>query len=72
MVFFKLGFPCVATDVVNAMMKGVESGELHSRFVQRISPVSRTGHATLEGLDETARKVLPEYFCGDQLGIKVL
>lgn len=46
-------------------------GSIRSKFVHRLTPVTRTGKATLEGLREVAAEVLKPHFHSGQEGIKV-
>jgi len=46
-------------------------GSIRSKFVHRLTPITRTGKATLEGLREVAAEVLKPHFHSGQEGIKV-
>lgn len=42
-----------------------------SKWTHRLTPVTRTGKATLEGLEEVAKEVIGPYFHEGQEGVKV-
>lgn len=45
--------------------------KVQSKWTHRLTPVTRTGKATLEGLEEVAKEVLRPYFHERQEGVKV-
>ncbi|CCX33795.1 tRNA acetyltransferase [Pyronema domesticum] len=71
--FFKLKFPLVPTDIVTALCETASSasaGSIRSKYAHRLTPVTKTGKATLEGLKEVAKDVLAPYFHSGQEGVK--
>lgn len=55
------------TEMVHALLED----KVQSRWTHRLTPVTRTGKATLEGLEEVAKEVLKPYFHEGQEGVKV-
>lgn len=45
--------------------------KVQSKWTHRLTPVTRTGKATLEGLEEVAKEVLGPHFHEGQEGVKV-
>ncbi|KAI5855267.1 hypothetical protein BZA05DRAFT_391059 [Tricharina praecox] len=71
--FFRLKPPLEATGMVRALCESASNpvgGSIRSKFVHRLTPVTRTGKATLEGLREVAAEVLKPHFHSGQEGIK--
>lgn len=73
--FFRLKSPCVATAMVKELCESLQrpgpgARPLRSRYVHRLTPVDRTGKATLDGLKEIAKEVLGPHFHNGQTGIK--
>jgi hypothetical protein len=72
--FFRLKPPLEATDIVRTLCESAqkpEGGTIRSKFIHRLTPVTRTGKATLEGVKEVAMTVLAPHFHSGQEGIKV-
>ena len=71
--FFRVKEPMAATEIVTALCKSARCREksIRSKHVHRLTPVARTGRATLEGLSEVAKKVLAPHFHSGQIGLKV-
>jgi len=72
--FFRLKPPLEATAIVRALCESAmnpASGSIRSKFVHRLTPITRTGKATLEGLRDVATEVLKSHFHSGQEGIKV-
>lgn len=67
MVFFRIKKPCVPTEMVHALLEG----KVQSKWIHRLTPVTRTGKATVEGIEEVAKAVLGPHFHGGQDGVKV-
>ncbi|PUU74053.1 hypothetical protein B9Z19DRAFT_1093761 [Tuber borchii] len=61
-IFFRLNPPCEPTAMVNALCAGTLENRLKSRYVHRLTPVTRIGKANAEGLEAVAKEVLPSYF----------
>ncbi|PWW72140.1 hypothetical protein C7212DRAFT_302648 [Tuber magnatum] len=61
-VFFCLKPPCEPTAMVNALCAGTVEDRLKSRYVHRLTPVTRIGKANAEGLEAVAKEVLPPHF----------
>lgn len=53
------------------MVHTILEDKAQSKWTQRLTPVTRTGKATLEGLEEVAKEVLKPYFHEGQEGVKV-
>ncbi|KAF8541947.1 hypothetical protein BDD12DRAFT_455659 [Trichophaea hybrida] len=71
--FFRLKPPLVPTDMVRALCESAQqpgAGSIRSKFVHRLTPITKTGKATLEGLKELAKSVLEPHFHRGQIGIK--
>ncbi|KAI5806258.1 hypothetical protein EDC01DRAFT_141447 [Geopyxis carbonaria] len=70
--FFRLKPPCDPVEMVAALCEAsTKPGMPKVNVIQRLTPVSRTGRATLEGLEELAKTVLEPYFHREgQEGIK--
>ncbi|KAF8250144.1 hypothetical protein K440DRAFT_173669 [Wilcoxina mikolae CBS 423.85] len=71
--FFRLKPPLVPTDMVRALCESAQqpgAGSIRSKFVHRLTPITKTGKATLEGLKELAKSVLEPHFHRGQTGIK--
>lgn len=73
MIFFKVKPPCNPVQLVDAICEHAYSkpDEIRYQRVQRLSPVTLTGKATLDALIETANTVLAPHFHQGQKGIKV-
>jgi hypothetical protein len=50
----------VPTEMVHALLSGKVQSQ--SMWTHRLTPISRTGKATPEGLEEVAREVLKPHF----------
>ncbi|CUS09671.1 unnamed protein product [Tuber aestivum] len=61
-VFFRLKPPCEPTAMVGALCAGTVENRLKSRYVHRLTPVTRIGRANAEGLEAVAKEVLPPHF----------
>ncbi|KAI5842508.1 hypothetical protein DFP73DRAFT_479854, partial [Morchella snyderi] len=59
-VFFRTKEPCVPTEIVHALLSGKVQSQ--SMWTHRLTPISRTGKATPEVLEEIAREVLKPHF----------
>jgi len=70
-IFFRLNPPCEPTAMVNALCAGTVENRLKSRYVHRLTPVTRIGKANAEGLEAVAKEVLPSYFHQGEECIKV-
>lgn len=57
--------------MVNALCAGTVENRLKSRYVHRLTPVTRIGKANAEGLEAVAKEVLPSYFHQGEECIKV-
>lgn len=55
------------TEMVHALLED----KAQSIWTHRLTPVTRTGKATLEGLEEVAKEVLKPHFHEGQEGVKV-
>lgn len=53
------------------MVHTILEDKTQSKWTHRLTPVTRTGKATLEGLEEVAKEVLKPYFHEGQEGVKV-
>ncbi|RPA99206.1 hypothetical protein L873DRAFT_1768080 [Choiromyces venosus 120613-1] len=69
-VFFRLRPPCEPTAMVNALCAGTVEKRLKSRYVHRLTPVTRIGKANAEGLEAVAKEVLPPHFYQGEESIK--
>lgn len=62
-VFFRTRKPVEPVEFVNRICKDAkDNGVSKTRFTQRLTPISRTETATLEGLKRLAKEVLKEHF----------
>ena len=64
----------VPTEMVEALCESAMKsgpGSIRSKYVHRLTPITRTGKATLEGIREVAKEVLAPHFHSGQKGIKV-
>ncbi|KAA8897086.1 hypothetical protein FN846DRAFT_265270 [Sphaerosporella brunnea] len=71
--FFRLKQPLEATDIVRALCESAqkpEGGTIRSKYIHRLTPITRTGKATVEGIREVAMAVLAPHFHSGQQGIK--
>ncbi|KAL7275619.1 hypothetical protein RUND412_001430 [Rhizina undulata] len=73
-VFFRMKPPCVPTEMVYALCEEAEKARGDSdafcNFTHRLTPVSRVGKATLEGITELAKEVLAPHFHAGQECVK--
>lgn len=66
-LFFRTRAPCVPVEMVHTLLEE----KVQSKWTHRLTPVTRTGKATLEGLEEVAKEVLGPYFHEGKEGVKV-
>ncbi|KAI5790697.1 hypothetical protein DFH27DRAFT_486193 [Peziza echinospora] len=70
-VFFRTNSPISPSTFVHAICEdALETRTVQSRVTHRLTPIERTGKATLEGLEEVAAHVLKPYFHSGQTGVK--
>lgn len=53
------------------MVHTILEDKTQSKWTHRLTPVTRTGKATLDGLEVVAKEVLKPYFHEGQEGVKV-
>ena len=73
-IFFRLKPPLVPTEMVRALCESAQqagAGSIRSKFLHRLTPISRTGKATVGGLEGVAKAVLEPHFHSGQTGVKV-
>jgi len=70
-VYFRTNPPINPSDFVHAVCSDfAASGAKQMRYTNRLTPIERTGKATVEGIEEVARHVLKPHFHEGQEGVK--
>ncbi|RPA82248.1 hypothetical protein BJ508DRAFT_93566 [Ascobolus immersus RN42] len=64
LAFFAVKPPLVPTDIVAKICSDAAApdSDLNFRFAQRLTPITLTGKATVDGLEELGKQVLPPIF----------
>ena len=69
-VYFRTNPPIQPSSFVHAICTDFAlSGTKQSRWTSRLTPIERTGKATVEGVEEVARHVLKPWFHEGQTGV---
>lgn len=62
-IFFRTQTPIEPVSIVHAIMKDVATaGQPRTRYVKRLTPMTRMGRATEDGLADVAKDVLASHF----------
>lgn len=70
-VYFRTNTPVSPSEFVHSICSNtLDSGVLQSRWTNRLTPIERTGKATVESLEEVARIVLKPHFHEGQSGVR--
>ncbi|KAF8469021.1 hypothetical protein BDZ91DRAFT_721589 [Kalaharituber pfeilii] len=69
-VYFRTNPPISPSSFVHAICEDtLTSGVKQSRWTNRLTPIERTGKATIEGIEEIAKHVLKPWFHEGQAGV---
>ena len=69
-VYFRTNAPIQPSSFVHAICTDfASSGTRQSRWTSRLTPIERTGKATVEGIEEVAKHVLKPWFHEGQTGV---